>query len=214
MKVLIIGANGKVGRQATQKLAKHGHHVLAMLREKAQAEHLTHDYITPVFADLEKDISHAFEGRPDAVVFTAGSGANTSSEKTIAVDLQGAKKAIDESVKHNVQRFIMVSALGTNQAEEASESMRNYFVAKSEADQYLVQSALNYTILRPGRLTDAAGDGNVEAAEQLADTENAETSRDHVASAIQFALENQNTTKKVVELINGKTPINKALAQI
>ena len=214
MKVLVIGAHGKVGRKITDKLNKHNHQVVAMVRDESQKAAMQKLGATPVLADLEGDISHAFKDKLDAVIFTAGSGGNTGKDKTITVDLQGARKSIDEAVKHKVPRYIMISALGANNADEMPDDMRHYFVAKSEADQYLVQSELDYTILRPGRLSDEGGTGSVNAAESLEDYEDRTISRDDVATAAVLMLDRSNTHKKVVELLNGKTPVKDALSAI
>lgn len=214
MRVLVIGANGKVGQRIVKKLKDHNHNPVAMIRDESQKAELQAKGAETVVADLEKDFSHAFKGGVDAVIFSAGSGGSTGQDKTVAVDLQGAKASIDEAVKNNVPRYIMVSALGANKADQMSEDMQHYFIAKSEADQYLVQSALDYTIFRPGMLTDEAGTGNVTAAEQLEDYGNQTTSRDDLATAIVESLDKPNTYKKLVEILDGKTPVNDAIAAI
>ncbi len=214
MKVLIIGANGKVGKKVVTILAKQQHEVIAMVRNEAQCAQFEKPHVPPVVSDLEKDLSPAFAHKPDVVVFTAGSGAHTGPDKTLAVDLQGAKKAIDESVRHKVGRFVMVSALGTNRPSEMPDNMRHYYTAKSEADQLLVQSGLDYTILRPGRLTDEPGKGNVEVAENLAFDKQNTISRDNVAGAITYAIDASNLNKKVIEMLDGPTPLNKAMTSL
>ncbi len=214
MKVLVVGANGKVGKKIIKKLKSQNHDAVAMIRDESQRSALEAKGATVVVADLEKDISHAFKDNLDAVIFSAGSGGHTGQDKTMAIDLQGARKTIDEAVKHKVPRYLMVSALGANDADNMDEDMRTYFVAKSEADQHLVQSALDYTIFRPGRLTDESGNGSIRAAESLDNYDNIETSRDNLANAIVDALDKRNTYKKVIELVDGNTPVKDAIASI
>ena len=214
MKILVVGANGQIGQKVVKKLAGNNHEVLAMIRDKSQQDNVAGKNVKPVIADLEQDISSAFKDNLDAVAFTAGSGGHTGPEKTRAIDLQGAKKTIDEAVKNNVRRYIMVSALGTNNAENASEDMRPYFVAKSEADQHLVQSSLDYTILRPGRLTDESGTGQINAGPSIDTGDTVEITRTDVATTIAEVLDKPNTYKKVIEMVNGKTPIPDAVQNI
>lgn len=214
MKVLVVGANGSVGRKLVKKLKAHNHDVLAMIRDEEQKEDLEAKGAKTVLADLEHDIGHAFKDHLDAVIFAAGSGANTGADKTTTVDLQGARKCINEAVKHHVPRFIMVSALGANKASEMPSDMQNYFVAKSEADQHLVQSGIDYTIFRPGSLTDQSGNGSVKAAESLDDYGSKTTSRDDLAAAIVEALDKPNTYKKVIEIVDGNTPVRDAIRHI
>lgn len=214
MKVLVIGANGQIGQRIISNLKDTNHQAIAMIRDESQKVQLQALGAETVVADLEGDLSAAFDKQPDAVIFTAGSGGHTSVEKTRAVDLNGAKRSIDEAVRHKVNRYIMVSALGADKATEASEQMQQYFIAKSEADQYLVQSNLNYTIFRPGALTNEAGSGSIDAAEELRNYGNRKVSRDNVANAVIAALDRDNLIEKNVEMLDGKVPINDALANI
>lgn len=214
MKVLVIGAHGKIGKRIVKKLADRNHDVYAMIRDEKQKTELQAAGAETVVADLEKDIGHAYKYKLDAVIFSAGSGGHTGKDKTTTVDLQGAKKSIEEAMKNKVDRYIMISAMGANKASEMPGDMQHYFVAKSEADQDLVQSALNYTIFRPGRLTDESGSGSVNAAESLEDYDSPEVSRDNVALAVVEALDMPNTHKKVIEILDGKTPVKDALAAI
>lgn len=214
MKVLVVGANGQIGQKVVQKLSNHNHQVLAMIRDEAQSKNVSGKNVTPVVADLEGDISHAFKDGLDAVVFTAGSGGHTGPDKTRLVDLQGARKTIDEAVKHKVNRYVMVSALGANNADQAPENMKHYFVAKSEADQHLVQSELDYTILRPGRLSNENGKGQVNLAESIENANTSEVTRTDVATVISEIIDKRNTHKKVLELLQGETPIPDAVQKI
>ena len=72
-----------------------------------------------------------------------------------------------DACAQGIRRYVMVSAIGSNRPETWSDHMRPYQEAKSEADKYLVESGLDYTILRPGGLTDDPGTGKVELGERL-----------------------------------------------
>ena len=214
MKVLVIGSHGKVGKRLIKKLKKHHHEVLAMIRDESQTEEIEKTGAKAIVADLEKDFGFAYGDHLDAVVFTAGSGGHTGKDKTIAVDLQGAKKSIDEAVRHKVSRYIMVSALGADDPMNIPGNLQHYFVAKAEADEHLAQTQLNYTIFRPGTLTDEAGIGSIQAAEKLQSYNSRDTRRDDLAEAIAVSIDKPNTYKKVIELVNGNTPVNEAIKSI
>ncbi len=113
MKTLIIGANGKIGSKLASKLKNSAHPPVLMVREQKQVEEYKQQGYETVLGDLEKDISHAFDG-VEAVVFAAGSGADTGQDKTHLIDRLGAKKAIDEAIKHKANRFILLSVLGAD----------------------------------------------------------------------------------------------------
>ncbi|MFP8487951.1 NAD(P)H-binding protein [Gracilimonas sp. Q87] len=161
MKILIIGANGQIGTRLAHQLNDSEHDPVAMIRKEKQQEKFKKEGIPTVLADLEEDISHAFKDI-EGVVFTAGSGADTPKSQTKVIDEEGAKKAIDEAIDAEVNRFVMVSALKANRdPKNWSDSMQHYYEAKSNADEYLRNSGLNYTVLMPGRLTNEEGTGRV-----------------------------------------------------
>lgn len=213
MKVLVIGANGKVGRKVVSRLLISSHSPIAMVRNKDQITHFQEMGAEVVLADLEEDISHAFNGI-DAVIFTAGSGGHTGKDKTELVDRMGAIKAIDEAIKHKVKRFIMVSAFGADfDPDEWDEGMVHYYQAKSVADRYLMDTDLNYTILKPGRLTDDIPTNDIEIAERTKNRGGSVT-RGDVAETIVKILEVSSTGGKSYELLEGETSIEKALANL
>ena len=89
--------------------------------------------------------------------------------------------------------------------------MRPYLRAKARADERLQESGLDYTIIRPGSLTEDEGTGAIEAAEKLG--RRGEIPREDVASTFAAALEDENTYHKTFEILAGETPIREALAR-
>lgn len=213
MKVLIIGANGKIGQILAEKLNKSDAQPIAMIRKQEQEEKFTKQGIATVLADLEQDFGHAFEGI-DVVVFSAGSGAHTGKEKTHLVDQEGAKKAIDLAVKNNIKHFVMVSALGADySSDQWPEHMKHYYEAKADADQYLMQSGINYTIIKPGRLTDEEGNGSIEIGKRISKEINTIPRKD-VATVITKVVSQGLFPNQSLELLSGHTPIDQALAEV
>lgn len=214
MKILIVGANGQIGSRLARKLKNSDHDPIAMVRKEEQIEKFKQQDIKTVLADLENDISHAFD-KVDAVVFTAGSGANTPKSQTKVIDEEGAKKSIDQAVNAKVDKFVMVSALMADRdPNEWPESMQHYYEAKSNADNYLREAGLNYTILMPGRLTNEEGTGSVELKERIEDPENRSISRDDVAAVIVRLLESEDANGMSLDLLSGPISIERAVADI
>lgn len=206
MKVLIIGANGQIGSLLVDQLQNSEHEPVPMVRKEADIETFKKKGTSPVLADLEEEIGHAFEG-VDAVVFAAGSGADTGKDKTELVDKKGAIKAIDEAKAKGVDRFVMVSAFGADfEPREWPASMKHYYEAKSTADNHLMSSGLDYTILKPGRLTNEGGHGKVDIGERTKDREGA-IPREDVAMTIKAVLNQPNTYGASYELLEGDMPI-------
>ena len=209
MKVLVIGAHGGVGRKLLPILRDDGHQVRAMIRNEVQAPEMAELGGEPVLGDLERTFAHHMQGM-DAVVFTAGSGADTGADKTARVDGAGAIRAIDGAKAHGARRFLMVSARGAADPDR-SESIRHYLVAKCIADIHLERSGLDHTILRPGRLTDDDPVGRIRAGP---DVGSGSIPRADVASVIARSLREPATLHKTFELVEGDTPIETALRSL
>jgi uncharacterized protein YbjT (DUF2867 family) len=209
-KILTIGANGKIGRLFCQRAKDAELPIRAMVRNDDQRGRFEAQGIEAVVGDLEGDFFHAFDGC-NRVVFTAGSGGATGGDKTLLVDLYGAVRAIVESEARGVDHFVMVSALRAEQPLEAPPAMRHYMVAKLLADQRLIESSVPATVLRPGRLTDEAGSGRVRTS--VAAGEGFDVSRENVARCILEALHQPPTANRVVDLLDGNTPIASAFTQ-
>lgn len=208
MKVLIAGANGKIGRRLIPHLVADNIQVRAMVRDisqKADLEMLgAHEVVE---ADLEGDCRQALQGQ-DAVIFTAGSGPHTGPEKTIDVDQNGAINLIDQAKELGVGRFIMVSSMRADNPESGPEKLHHYFVAKGKADDHLRASGLDYTIVRPGRLTEDPPLGKVEVAGKLKNF--GDISREDVAKVLSETARRELSNQEF-DLIAGNTPIPEAL---
>lgn len=219
MNVLVIGANGNVGRIVIEKLqASENNSPIAMLRKKEQVENFKKQGIETVLADLEdtvEEIAQAANGA-DAIVFTAGSGGNTGADKTMFVDLDGAVKSIEAAKRAGIKRFIIVSAMGSQQwldpHPEWLEELGPYYPAKFYADQWLKNSDLDYTIVRPGLLSDDSPEGKIKLAKTL--VERGKITRSDVAQIVVDSLADDNTIKKEFDVINGETQIQEALKDL
>jgi len=214
-KALIIGANGKIGRKLTKKLKdSSGWEPVAMLRKESQRDYFNDLKVDSRVQSLEEETSHISEAMNgiDAVVFTAGSGPDTGYDKTLSVDLDGAVKAMEAARDKGVNRFVMVSAMNTGKKSTWEDSeMKPYYIAKYYADEWLKNSGLTYTILRPGRLTDQEGTGKISTT-NAADQES--VPREDVAAVALEVLENGHAADRVIEFTQGDTLINEAVRSL
>lgn len=214
MKVLVVGANGQIGKLLCEKLSKNQSYTpIAMIRNEEQSAYFNDLGVETVIGDLEKNVDHLAEviRGSDAIVFTAGSGGHTGYDKTLLVDLDGAVKTMEAAEKVGIQRFIMVSALQAHNRENWNENILPYYVAKHYADRILQQSDLNYTIIRPGGLLNEAGTGKISAGENLA---RLTIPREDVARTIIACLEHENTYRRSFDLVSGTMQIDEAIQQI
>ena len=216
MKVLVAGARGKVARRLVRMLAQDGHEVRGLVRKEEQMPDVEADSAEPVLVDLENEeverrIGEAVEGC-DAIIFTAGAGPGSGAARKETMDYGGAVKLIQAAEEHRVRRYLMLSSMGAGDPEGGSEAMRPYLRAKARADERLQESGLDYTIIRPGGLTNQEGTGRIDAAQTLG--RRGEISRDDVARTFADALELRNTYGKTFEILAGDTPIREALERV
>ncbi|WP_339212017.1 SDR family oxidoreductase [Aeribacillus sp. FSL K6-3256] len=214
MKVLVIGANGQVGQQVVNMLHAHEQHsVRAMVRKQEQLEDFQKKGIEAVLADLEGTVDEIAEAAKgcDAIVFSAGSGGHTGADKTLLIDLDGAVKAMEAAEKIGIERFVIVSSFQAHNRQNWPENLKPYYVAKHYADRVLMNSGLNYTIIRPGYLKNEKGTGLVTAAENLPV---GYIPRKDVARTIVQALDEPNTYRKAFDLMSGDKEISEALKSL
>ncbi|WP_058826904.1 SDR family oxidoreductase [Haloferax sp. Q22] len=209
MQVAVIGANGGIGRELLPRLADAGHDPIGVVRDESQFEAVRDRGGEPRLGDLEDDFDAALDGA-DAVVFTAGSGGSTGADKTLMVDLWGARRVVDACVDAGIDRFVMISSVGAGDPLAGPEPLRPYLVAKRCADDHLEQSSLDATILRPTRLTDAEGTGTVSLTLDERD-DTPEIPRADVAQAVVACLDIDRTVGETMHLTGGDTPIEQAL---
>lgn len=212
MHVFIAGANGQIGQHLLREMAESDHEARALIRHPDQGPELQQLGATEtVLGDLEQDCSEAMRGC-DAVIFTAGSGPHTGPDKTIDVDQDGAIRLVDTARAMGIKRFIMVSSMGAGEPEKGPEKLRHYLQAKHNADEHLKNSGLNYTIVRPGQLTDDEGTGKVTVKAGLESF--GRIPRQDVARVLLAVLGSDHTANRVFEVVSGDTPVPEALATL
>ena len=210
-KTLIIGANGQIGRKVISQMSNKGLPVLAMVRNQQQCEALQQLGAETILGDLEQTLPDEAFSQCDKLVFTAGSGGHTGADKTILVDLWGACKAIDKAAQHHIKQFVMVSSRDAGDPDAGSSPIKHYNICKHFADEYLIQSGVPYTILRPGRLTNDSSSNGVTI-ERPVNKEQQIISRADVATCIVQCLTHSDTIGKIYELYQGDMNISEALS--
>lgn len=220
-RVVIIGGHGKVARLAAGKLKAAGYSVDSIIRNPDQSEAVRAAGGNPVVLDIEsadvEALARAFAGAR-AVVFSAGAGGGNP-RRTHAVDYEGATRTMAAAEQAGIQRFVMVSY-----ARAGSDVHRlnpknpfyPYAKAKYDADAKLRESALDYTILGPARLTAEPATGRIQRVETAgADwpDEKRVTSRENVAEVIVHVIRTGAASRQTVNFYDGETPIAEALGQ-
>lgn len=213
MEVAIAGGHGRIGLLLGKLLAEGEDAPRGLIRDPAQEDDLHAAGIEPVVCDLEgdDDVAAAIKGA-DAVVFAAGAGPGSGPERKWTVDYGGAVRLIEAARAEGVRRYVMVSSMGAGEPPaESDDVFGEYLRAKAKADQELVASELDYTIVRPGSLSDDQPTGLVRIGERL---DRGEVPRADVAAVLAAVLHHDNTIGKTFELVSGETPIAEAVGSL
>lgn len=210
-RVLVAGANGNTGTRIIKILKNHGQYdPVAMIRDEDQKEKFDSLGVEVKLADLENDLTGVLDDI-NKVIFAAGSGSHTGKDKTTEVDEKGAIKLIDEARKVNLKKFIMLSAMGADDPENRPK-LEHYLKAKHNADEHLKESGLNYSIIRPGGLTNEDPKGKIKAANKLNDK--GQIPREDVAYVLVNALDHTNAHNQVIEILEGEESLQEALGNL
>lgn len=202
MKIFVAGSTGRVATELLKKLSAKNYQVIAGARRPEAVVELPN--VTPQKMDLhasEDELGALLKG-VDAIIFTAGS----RGKDLLQTDAYGAVKLMQAAKKVGVTRFVMLSALFSLTPEKWPENLKDYYVAKFFADNYLVnQSELDYTIIQPGGLLEEAGQGCIE----VGDKGFTVISIEDVASVLAEVVDKSSTVKRVIAINPGDTPIEK-----
>jgi nucleoside-diphosphate-sugar epimerase len=208
MDILVAGGHGQIGQRLLRLLAEGGHRGRGLIRNPDHVADLERLGATAILCDLEHDDPRPHLGGADAIVFAAGAGPGSGPERKRTVDLGAAVKLMEAASALGVARYVIVSSMGIEDAEHAGP-MRPYLEAKAEADEALRTSGLDWTIVRPGHLTDVPGTGRVDARTALGRRGN--VPRDDVALVLLEVLQAPNTIRTQFELLEGDTPVREAV---
>lgn len=214
-RVIVIGGHGKVALQLARILTDRGDEVSSVFRNPDHADDVAATGAQPVVADVERLDTDALTGLlagHDAVVFSAGAGGGNPA-RTYAVDRDAAIRVIDAAARAGVTRFVMVSYFGAgpDHGVPSENSFFPYAEAKAAADAHLRASALQWTVLGPGRLTLEPPTGRIVIGKGKG-----EVSRADVALVAAAALADDSTIGRTIDFNNAAdgvgVPIAAALA--
>jgi nucleoside-diphosphate-sugar epimerase len=211
MVVAIAGAHGGIARRLAPLLAGGGDNVIGLIRNPDQTANVSSRGTSPVVCDLEQasvdEIAQAIAGA-DAAVFAAGAGAGSGAERKLTLDRDGAIKFLLAATKAGVPRFIIISATGAEAPPPGDEVFNVYLRAKAEADQAVQASDRQWTIVRPGRLTDDPGTGRVHVRSAPF---RGQVPRDDVAALLARLVHDDRFTQRVFYVNSGEDTVEQAL---
>ncbi|GGZ58728.1 NAD-dependent dehydratase [Streptomyces bluensis] len=215
MRIVIAGGHGQIALRLERLLAGRGDEVAGIIRRREQGDDLRTVGAEPVLCDLEsatvEEVAAHLQGA-DAAVFAAGAGPGSGAARKDTVDRGAAVLFAEAAVRTGVRRYIVVSSMGADPNHQGDEVFDAYLRAKGKADEYVrSQSALDWTILRPGALTNDAGTGLVRLE---ASTGRGSIPRDDVAAVLAELVDTSATAGLTLELISGSTPVSVAVKSV
>ncbi|MEW2397519.1 SDR family oxidoreductase [Streptomyces sp. NPDC046862] len=215
MRIVIAGGHGQIALRLERLLAGRGDEVAGIIRRPEQGDDLRLVGAEPVLCDLEsatvEQVAAHLQGA-DAAVFAAGAGPGSGAARKDTVDRDAAVLFADAAVRTGVRRHIVVSAMAADPDHQGDDVFDAYLRAKGKADEYVrKQSALDWTILRPGSLTNDPGTGLVRLE---ASTGRGSIPRDDVATVLAELVDTPATAGLTLELISGSTPVSVAVKSV
>jgi uncharacterized protein YbjT (DUF2867 family) len=216
VRVVIAGGHGKIALRLARLLTDRNDIAVGLIRNPAHAHDLTAAGATPLVCDLEEasagEVASALRGA-DAVVFAAGAGPGSGAARKDTVDRAASVLCAQAAGEAGVRRFVQVSSTGVDKIADADDDVfAAYLRAKKAAEDDLRARDLDWTIVRPGRLTDEPGTGRVRLAPPP--LERGEISRDDVAAVLLGLLDAPATAGLTLELVAGETPVAQAIADL
>jgi len=214
MRIVTAGGHGQIARQFGRLVAQAGHEPVGIVRKPEQVPDLDADGVVAVLLDLEdtdvEALTEVVRGA-EVVVFAAGGGPDGNAARKETVDKGAAVMLADAAEAAGVRRYLMVSAMGTEHADPDSDDVfQVYLRAKQAADDHLRASTLDWTIVRPGRLTDDVPTGQV----RVGQLDRGSVTRGDVAHVLAKLVEADNTIGVTFDLLNGDTAVDEAIGTL
>ena len=213
-RIAVVGGHGQIAQLLHPLLVQAGHTPVALVRKEEQRARLeglgAEVRLLDIEADEAPEFAEAFAGC-DTVVFAAGGGPDGNIDRKRTVDLGGSLKSIEAAGLAGISRFVQVSAISVDDPLPAGTSpvWTAYVEAKRDADAALRQSGLDWTILRPGRLTDDPPTGKVTLGPEVP---KGAVTRADVAAVVAAVIDEKSSIGAQWDLVAGDTPIVEAVA--
>ncbi|MDP9842541.1 SDR family oxidoreductase [Streptosporangium lutulentum] len=217
MRIVIAGGHGKIALRLERLLAQRGDEPVGLIRRPEHEPDLRAIGAKAVLCDLEQagleEVTAHLLGA-DAAVFAAGAGPGSGVARKSTVDRGAAVLFAEAAERAGVRRFIQISSMGAGKppAPGSEEVWVAYIQAKTDAESDLRTRDLDWTILRPGGLTDDPGKGRVTLSEPP--LPRGQVSRDDVAAVIVALLDGPGARHRSLELIGGDDPIPDAVGKL
>jgi uncharacterized protein YbjT (DUF2867 family) len=217
MRIVIAGGHGKIALLLERELAGRGDQAVGLIRNAAHAGDVEQAGAEAAVCDLETATAAAVAALlagADGVVFAAGAGPGSGAARKDTVDRGAAVLLAQAAGQAGVRRLVQVSSMGAGQPPRpgTDDVWAAYIAAKTAAEDDLRGRDLDWTILRPGGLTDDPATGQVRLA--APPVPRGSVPRADVAAVILALLDDPGTRHQTLELVSGDTPVAAAVTAL
>jgi uncharacterized protein YbjT (DUF2867 family) len=214
MRVAIAGGHGQIALRLARVLARDGDAAVGLIRNPDHADDVKDAGAEPAVVDLEQasedEVARAIDG-VDAVVFAAGAGPGSGPARKETMDYGGAVKLIEAARRAGIRRYVIVSSMGADADASGDDTFSVYLRAKGRADDAVRASGLDWTVVRPGGLTNDAGTGRVSLGPSVP---RGQVPRDDVAEVLAAVLREPGAVGKTADLVSGDVPVAEAVGAL
>jgi len=204
--IIIFGASGHIGQIVVARALEEGYKVTAFVRNPNSLS-IKNKNLYVYVGDIGNytQVADALKGN-EAVISVVGNSTRAVVFKSTTVISEGVKNIIKAMKQHKVKRLLFISSFGLNESIFLPQKifirivLKNIFAEMPRQEKMISQSGLDYTIVRPARLTDQTTVGEYKAAEDLYIGLFSHISRAAVADFLLKQLENKKFFSKTVTL--------------
>jgi len=216
MNILIFGATGGTGRQIVAQALERRHSVTAFVRDTARLQ-VAHPLLRCVVGDAMDlgSVGTALQDQ-DAVLCALGTmpeakGDRSRRQPGVPVCSVGTRNIIQAMLQHSVRRLVVETSASVGDSRQAGRFgagiiirllLRDVMEDKERQEMSVRDSALDWTIIRPVRLSDAARSDHVRSGKNLAWGLTSAVSRPDVAAVMLDALHDAGTLKSAITVLS------------
>ena len=214
MKVLVAGATGETGRRIVQVLLDQQIPVRAMVRNLEKAQKILPENVEMVVADIQKKetLSEAIDDCD--YIISAAASRPPNFLGPFQIDYVATKHLIDVAKQKSIKQFVLVTSLCVSKFFHPLNLFGLILFWKKQTEEYLIDSSLNYSIIRPGGLSNepkANASVVISGADKLFE---GRIARQLVAEICVAALDNPNASKQIIEAVTDKNKSKKPYSEL
>jgi uncharacterized protein YbjT (DUF2867 family) len=158
--VLVAGATGGTGQEVVEQALAHGLRVRALVRDEAKARMLFGDRVQYAIGDVRepRTLKRAVKGAGQVISALGANVQRDPENSPELVDFAGVKALAEAAKAAGVSQFILVSSMGvTHPDQQTNATLGNILSWKLKGEEAVRATGINYTIVRPGELTNEPG---------------------------------------------------------